>query len=441
VSLAEHLARIPDFQALSGEHLEELAQHAAMIELASGDILFLEGSEPTEVFYVIDGNFEVTHDTPDGEVVFGTVSAGEVIGELSLIRGTTRGGTVRATTPAQLVCLPAQAFLDLLANQQTARMMMETVIKRLRERETALQRSERLASLGTFAAGILHEVNNPAAAVENIAGRLVEMVQRLESIFENRYGPKPTTAVAGLELAERIDEIAGTLDRLGVEQPWELAESLAATGYRTEEVGRIAAADVADLALLAELRLFETLVGELSVAATRIREVTGAVKSFTYVDQGVVQTVDVHADIDKTLLVLKAKLADIDVVRNYQPELPAVQGSGAELNQVWSNLIDNAADAMEGKGRLTISTRSEPGRVVVEFADTGPGIPVETGDRLFEAYYTTKAPGSGTGLGLYLSHRIVLQHRGRVAYTSSETGTTFTVSLPTEDETKTKAAR
>jgi signal transduction histidine kinase len=337
--------------------------------------------------------------------------------------------------------------------------------QRLRELEKAylnqemmLRQSEKMATLGTLTAGIAHELNNPAAATRRAAEQLREMSARLEAAGRRLRAVSLTPAAEAalqslaaqareravvptdLDAVGRSDreaEIEEWLEEHGVENGWEHAPALVGEGLDPSALSRLASllpgeALPAALDWAANLFPVYALLKEIGEGSSRISEIVGALKSYSYLGQAPVQSVDLREGLDNTLVILRSKLkAGISVHREYAADLPRVPAYGSELNQVWTNLIDNAADAMGGKGRITIRTRRQDGWAVVEIEDDGPGIPEEIRPRIFDPFFTTKAPGAGTGLGLSTSYAIVTRkHRGEFRVESRPGMTRFTVRLP-----------
>ncbi|MGE5346467.1 MAG: sensor histidine kinase, partial [Acidithiobacillales bacterium] len=247
------------------------------------------------------------------------------------------------------------------------------------------------------------------------------------------------TDLDALGRSDRETAVEEWLEKHGIENPWQLAASLAEQGLDPPSLSRLATllngeALSAGLAWAASLFPVYTLLNEIREGSARVSEIVGALKSYSYLGQAPVQAVDLHESLDNTLVILRAKLKDgINVHRDYGADIPKVAAHGGELNQVWTNLLDNAADAMGGKGEITIRTRRRDGWAVVEIEDNGPGIPKEITPRIFDPFFTTKAPGKGTGLGLSTSHAIVTkQHQGEIRVESRPGLTRFTVRLPIE---------
>jgi signal transduction histidine kinase len=326
-------------------------------------------------------------------------------------------------------------------------------------RVTAIEQNrERLASLGTMAAGLAHELNNPAAAARRAAADMAEALEVLSSTI-GRFvhsgieradaaelvalqkqaldSAKAQTALSALEAADAEDALNTRLDELGVEEPWRLAEPLAAAGVDEEWIARVAAragpATDAALRWVAASLTARGLAAELQESTERMSGLVAAVKSYAYMDRGELVEVDLHEGLETTLTVLghKLKHAAITVRRDYDKTLPRVNVYGSELNQVWTNLLDNAIDAAGEQGRITVSTRRDGDCALVDVTDDGPGIAPEIRDRIFDSFFTTKEVGSGTGLGLATARRIVVdRHNGSLTVDSEPGSTTFHVWLP-----------
>lgn len=331
------------------------------------------------------------------------------------------------------------------------------------QQEITLRQSEKLATLGRLSAGMAHELNNPASAAQRGAEQLRTEVVRLDRALRRLaetglsrsqgaalddlidWTDENTRRLTNLDPLDRVDleaEVEEWLDDSGLEEAWELAPTLASMGLNAEKLSELAGSFERDqlpevVAALGSTYAAGTLLAEVREGATRVVELVKALKSYSYLDQAPIQSIDVHEGLEDTLTMFGSRLRDgITVRREYDEELPRIQAYGTELNQVWTNIVDNAISAMEGRGELTLRTRREEPWAVVEIVDSGPGIPEEIHPHLFDPFFTTKQPGEGTGLGLNISHNIVVQkHKGRIGVRSRPGHTSFEVRLPLELDT------
>ena len=385
---------------------------------------------------VVSGELEVTKRSGASEIPVDRVGPGSIQGELAALARGRRMASVRAVSPAEVLRIPYTAVRDLLSGGPDAALgIIRTVIGRLRAMEATLRQREKLAGLGTLAAGLAHELNNPAAAIR----RSVDALDRAIAARNQMHPPHSLTPLRpsghppldGLARADAVDEVGEVVGDT------EMAAALVDAGWSAEELrsalaGLDAAAAGDAAAWLAATATVETLLGEVRMAGDRISEVVGAVKSYAYLDQAPVQRIDVRKGLDDTLVILRHKLkAGIEVTRDYDPDLPEIEAWGSELNQVWTNLVDNAADAMDGKGAISIGAHATDANAVeVTICDSGPGIPPEVLAKIFEPFFTTKPPGVGSGLGLHISHNVVVRHGGRIDVETAPGHTCFIVSLP-----------
>jgi signal transduction histidine kinase len=454
------LRNVPLLAGLAEADLERLCRLAEEVRLPAGQVLFLEGSAGNKAYVILEGEVEVVKESSGRQVLLAVRPPGDVSGEMALMEGMPRTATVRARTDVLLLALSKEQFDALLATSlSAAQALFHTVLSRWRSTEAVLRQSERMVQLGTLTAGVAHELNNPAAAVKRNADQLLLALAALEdarSALESqtpREEQRRTLQAMAQALQEAVAhplhldpmarsdreaELQEWLETRGVEDAWNIAPNLVSMGYGLEGVKAMAGEFPppqlgAALGWLVATYSVQSLVFGIGLGAGRISDIVKALKSYSYLDQAPVQDVDVQEGLEQTLLLLAHKLrSNIAVRREYAPALPKINGYGSELNQVWTNIIDNAADALEGRqGTIILRTRTEDGWVVVEIEDDGPGIKPEVQPRIFDAFFTTKPPGKGTGLGLNISYNIVVhKHRGEIKVTSQPGKTCFQVRLP-----------
>ncbi len=353
-----------------------------------------------------------------------------------------------------------QALRQSTINLRNKNKELEDALNQLHETQNQLIMQEKMASLGKLSAGMAHELNNPASAAQrgavqlqsmflqlqesywriselNLPGEQLKKVIELERLAVN--GAKQPADLDALTRSDRELEIEGWLNAYRIEKGWELAPSLVNLGLDQNELGMLAKDFSPNqfavvVKWLSHLHTIHGLLSEISLGTGRIAEIVRALKTYTYLDQAPVQSVDVHESLNNTLIILHNKLkGGITVRREFAEDLPPIQANGGELNQVWTNIIDNAIDAMAGLGVLVLRTRKEDSFVAVEIEDNGPGISDDIQTKIFDPFFTTKAPGEGTGLGLNISRNIIIQkHHGQVTVSSKPGKTSFTVLLPIE---------
>lgn len=442
---AEILRGLPYFADLSDDLIESVCELSEQIDLESGDVIIEEGSESEEMYVVAEGELVVTKLSGGKEVELARINPGEVVGEIALLDEAPRTATVAASAKTLAIRIPVSAFETLLGDPRVVRRMFRTVTSRLRGIEDTLRHEERMAALGKMAAQLMHELNNPAAAVGRSAQELSRIYDDLGREAETLalslgegaelVAPDPPPKMSSLERSDAEDVIAMWLSDHAIADAWELAPALVEAGWTTDLLER--ATEQLDPNLvthfarwLALREMAEQVIDEVGIGARRISELVRIVKEYSYLDQAPIQEINPTAGIADTLVLLKHKLGDIEVVTDFADDLSAIEAPGRDLNQVWTNLIDNAADAMEGGGTLAITARNGQGSVVITVADDGSGMPADVAERIFDPFFTTKEPGKGTGLGLHTVHTIINKVGGDITVDSTPDGTTFTVTLP-----------
>ena len=459
----EFLRKVPLFAGLPEADLKHLCEMVEEVTLAPRDKLFAEGDLGDQAYVIMEGQLEILKASGGKDVLLAVREPGEVIGEMALLEEAPRMASTRARTDMVLLPIRKEQLDHMLDNSPSAgRAMLGTIVGWLRNTESLLRQSERMAQLGTLTAGVAHELNNPAAAVQRGASQAQEAMTRLEQsqvdlgrlaltgeaqeslaglatrVQERAGRPAELDALAR---SDREYELEGWLEDRGVDSAWELAPTLVDLGFDEADLDSLGESfDGTRLSpvvrWLSARHAVGTVLAEVGQGAGRISEIVKALKTYSYLDQAPVQNVDLHEGLDNTLLILRSKLESaISVKRDYAEDLPRIQAYGSELNQVWTNLIDNAADALDGRGQITIRTRRNGESVVVEIEDNGSGIPLEIQSRIFDSFFTTKPPGKGTGLGLDITYNIVVdKHRGDIKLFSEPGKTTFQVWLPVNFE-------
>jgi signal transduction histidine kinase len=436
-----------------------LYQMAETVSIPAGELVLREGDPGDSLYVVLDGQLEVTKRQGSQDVLLAVYKPGQFFGEMALLEKAPRSASVRTLRESRLLVISQVAFQTLLSCSASAPLkILHTVTSRLRSTESMLIQNEKMAALGTLAAGLAHELNNPAAAIRRSAAQLRDaliererLVAQLSTLADDPNqketlsalqadATKRTTAVSlydPLTLSEQEDELQDWLEDHNVGQAWELAPVLVSFGWDRDELERLADGfsptqlSVVVRWLGANSSVYG-LLEEVGQSAEAMSEIVKAVKTYSYLDQAPIQEVDVKESLENTLVLLRPKIeSGVSITRDYADDVPRIEAYGSELNQVWTNLLDNAIDAIKARGELTLHTHTEDGAVIVEILDNGPGIPSEIRQRIFEPFFTTKAPGAGTGLGLHIAYNIVVhKHHGQIQVTSKPGETTFRVVLP-----------
>jgi signal transduction histidine kinase len=455
------LRRIPLFEGLTDDELRWTVEQGSEKFVPAGEINGREG-EPVEHLYVIlEGELRITKKVDGGEVVINVYEPGMFFAEVPLLAGTPFLATGRALTDCRFFLLPEDAFRHMLtASPAFSHTILETMAQRVQILQQVAGQRERLNSLSNLAAGLAHELNNPAAASRRAISDLrgsIETTKRLAMELRCALPPEELEAFATLEreAAARAasppsldplgrgdleDEVARWLEDRELEASFGFAPIYAGAGLGTVWLEEVEAA-VPDVALPGVLEYLGAaittadLLAEAEASVGRISGLIEAVKSYSNMDRAPLVEVDVNEGIEQTLAVLGYEFGpDMQVMREYDPTLPRITAYNGELNQVWTNLIDNAINAIggeAGQGRIGLRTMCEGDGVLMEVSDSGPGIPEELQARVFEPFYTTKGVGAGTGLGLDIAYRIVVgRHGGDIRVVSKPSDTRFQVRLP-----------
>jgi signal transduction histidine kinase len=456
----QDLRAIKVFADLPEDQLEWFITQSEEVCAEPGEVMFREGAPADHMYIFFEGELQGRVERPGGDVRIYLASAGDVTGLLPFSRLQTYGGTGRAVGRVRVGRIHRSVFPEMLQRMPVLTQRLVTLmLDRVREYTRASEQRDKLAALGKLAAGLAHELNNPAAAVQRTASSIREVRRELRAAFlsidrinltrEQRLyiaeceeaalktidsvDSKPESSI---DRSDREQALEDWMESHGVIEPWKLAPTLADAHIDTnklEEIRRVVG-DALNPVLVRINYSFVAgrMIGEIEHGASRIFELVQAIKEYTYMDQAPEQEIDIHKGLESTLTILAYKLRkkSIHVEREFDRSIPKICAFGVELNQVWTNLIVNAIDAMQDGGSLKLTTCQDPHDVVVEVQDNGSGIMPDVLPKIFDPFFTTKGVGEGTGLGLDTAMRVIKKHRGEIDVKSMPGETVFRVSIP-----------
>lgn len=451
----EELLRVPAFAGLPDDQIDWFLAQCTEVLLKAGDVYLRQGDPADFMFVVLDGELQARGEL-GGETIVVPTLPGTVTGILPFSRLKEFSLTGRAVKDSRILRFPASLFPELVQKMpELVRRLVELMSDRIRETTRIEQQRDRLVALGKLSAGLAHELNNPASAAKRATGQLRSILNRIRDASHDlgrrdlttqqkaeiermeaaivHYDGVPVDALTASDLEDKLESL---FQSYGYTDLWQLSAEFGRKGITVDVLKPLFDTLDPETARAALVRIAASmeimgLLNEIENSSARISDLVSAIKEYTFMDQAPVQNVDIVRSLETTLTILNHKLKHgVDVQRDYQRIPLLVNSFGSELNQVWTNIIDNAIDAMGGKGTLRLRTYREDGCVIVEIGDNGPGIPAEIKSRIFEPFFTTKGVGEGTGLGLDTVQRIVRKHKGHVQVHSRPGDTCFQVWLP-----------
>ena len=449
------------FADVSDGEIAAILAQGEELHLQQGDVLFAEGTSATNFYILLEGDLQITRRMNGQEVVIADhADPGSFTGEVPLLTGTPYVATAHVRQPTRVIRFSAETFQHMLVScSPVTKAVLPTLAARIRSMEVLTMQQEKLSALGKLSAGLPHQLNNPAAAAQRSASQLRDTLLTLQALNFSLHSSEPvvklltgfqqdamqrathTLPLDALAQSDREDELAAWLENHAITNGWELAPTFAESGLDPAWFDTLAK-QIHENTLQSFIPILEKilqvfgLLNSVEQSTGRIATLVKAVKDYSYMDQAPLQEVDIHEGLENTLTILHHKLKNITITRDYDRSLPSINAYGSELNQVWTNLLDNATDALDtvvGKKRIWIRTRLEQECVLIEIEDNGSGIPEEVQQHIFEPFFTTKGVGKGTGLGLDIAYRIIVnRHHGDLSVTSSPGNTRFQVRIPIE---------
>ena len=454
--LVEALQRVPPLHGMEKCELEWLATHGVERKVPAGTILFHEGDTADRMTILLRGEIHVRRERGGPATLFIGRTA-MITGLLPFSRMKTYGGVGIAVSDLWTLEYPRAMFAEMTeALPSMTQRCVGVLLDRVREITRLEQQQEKLNALGKLAGNLAHEMNNPASAAQRAASGLLDELRvygqekyrlgglcldeahmfRVRDWQDSVRGQRKILSQDSPRHAALEDSLHAWLKAHGVEQTWKIAPELAELGVTADQLGPLEFLDPPALTVVlgqfaSSLRA-ERIAEAMLDSTARIFDLIRAIKDYSYLDQAPIQEVDVRQGLENTLAMLQSRLAHVKIERRYDADLPTISAYGSELNQVWMALLENALDAINNKGKITLAARCSAGMLVIEVCDDGPGIPKEIEDRIFEPFFTTKPTGSALGLGLDTVQRIVRRHRGYVHAASEPGATCFEVRLPVD---------
>ena len=458
-NLLDRLRQFPVFKSVPAEQLNWLIAQSDYLEMEAGSHIFRKGDSIDKMVVVLQGKLSFLLHEEDEKGIINEVGEGEITGALPYSRAKEARASVECREKTALLCLPKSRFPQMIREKyELTEVLVHTMTSRVRQFTHSQEQTEKMEALGKLAAGLTHELNNPAAAVVRSAASLKKELQALpgllqkldgkasaalfshiETLLDTAAKEKPeTTSLSLLEKSEKEDELARWLKKHDFDQPYELAETFATrhiSSSQLEELGNKGSKEQlrSSLQCISLFLRMQQLAKDIQLSSSRMSELVQAVKAYTHMDKSPErENTDIHKGIQNTLTILNFKIRkkNIRLETHFQEDLPKVCVFSGELNQLWTNLIDNAIDAMEQDGTLSICTSQEKEWLKIDIEDNGQGISKEIQQQIFDPFFSTKAAGEGTGMGLDIAKKIVEHHDGKIELESKKGHTRFSIYLP-----------
>jgi signal transduction histidine kinase len=467
--LLTQLRKVPILSSLKDDELHCL-EGVHEVNVEPGEVLMKQGDIAHFFWILLEGELSINQMQPDGrDVILARMERGNAFGELPLLTNVPIAASVVGTMRSRLLQLNEEQFWALMTScPQVRQAILGNMAHRFQKMQSVTLQQEKMASLGTLAAGLMHELNNPGAAARRAASQLRENLMRMHKLSlkfkeldlttEQRHclldlqkqalAEKPPLTMSSLDQSDAEEALAEWMESANIEEAWKMAPTLVSIGMDAKELERVRK-DFDGPMFSVALGWLEALVSSMQQVGTieesigRITDLVYAVKSYAYEGKGQKQTIDINDSIHATLVILAHKLREKEIVveKNFAPDLPPLHSECSGLNQIWTNLLDNSIDAVPQHGHIRIRTWAEkknetPGEshidLCISVSDDGTGIPLESQPQIFDPFYTTKAVGVGTGIGLGIVQRIVEQYGGVIRFSSEPGNTEFVVRIPSD---------